>query len=189
MPDHTHRCGIAGRQRTAILVIDFQEKFLPVIPDVEKIQANLVLLAKAAGILNIPLLITEQYPKGLGPTVSALAAELGSTQRIEKTSFSCFGENVFADNLERLGVDTLILGGVEAHVCVAQTALDALNKGYRVHILADAVGSRNPEHARIALERLRDAGAVISCTEMALFELLGKAGTPEFRQIQSLIKG
>ena len=189
MPEQAHQGGILERECTAILVIDFQERFLPVIPDAEKIQANLVLLAKAARILNIPLLVTEQYPKGLGPTVTALAAELGSAQRIEKTSFSCFGEDAFADNLGRTGVDTLILGGVEAHVCVAQTALGALDKGYRVHILADAVGSRNPEHARIALERLRDAGAVISCTEMALFELLGKAGTPEFKQIQSLIKG
>lgn len=189
MPEHTHKGGIAGRERTAILVIDFQEKLVPVIPDAVMIQANLVILAKAAGILGVPLLVTEQYPKGLGSTVPALAEELGEVARIEKTSFSCFGEPFFVDNLRRTGVDTLILGGVEAHVCVAQTALEALDAGYKVHILADAVGSRNPEHAKIALERLRDAGGQISCTEMALFELLGKAGTPEFKQIQSLIKG
>lgn len=188
MPDPGPRCSVACRDRTALLIIDVQEKFRPVIPNFQGILEKLVLISRSAGILHIPIIVTEQYPRGLGRTVEELHHVLEGAEPIEKLSFSCFGEERFLEGLQKLGVNTLILGGIEAHVCVAQTALHAVREGYQVHVLEDAVGSRNPEHVRVALERLREAGVVISCTEMAVFELLGCAGTLEFKDIQKLIK-
>jgi nicotinamidase-related amidase len=187
VPEREKGSRLAKRDRTAFLVVDFQEKFMPVIPEAEAILAHLVRICRAARILRVPLLVTEQYPKGLGQTVPELWPYLDGVERIEKVCFSCFGEPKFTGMLEGLKVDTLILAGIEAHVCVAQTAFDAIEAGYQVHILEDAVGSRDPRNARIALDRLREAGAVISSTEMALFELLGRAGTPEFKEIQQLV--
>lgn len=188
MPDQKTRCSLAQRSQTVLLVVDFQEKFRPVIANFGGILEKLILATRSAGILKVPIMVTEQYPKGLGTTVEELQPFLAGVERITKTDFSCFKEGRFLEELRKVQVDTLILGGVEAHVCVAQTALHAVSEGYQVHVLEDAVGSRNPEHAGIALKRLREAGVVISCTEMAVFELLGCAGTLEFKEVQKLIK-
>jgi nicotinamidase-related amidase len=189
VPERGNIGRIIPGQPTAFVLVDFQEKFIPVIPDYSQILEHLLLMARSARILQVPILVTEQYPKGLGPTVKELMGSLEGIEKIEKTTFSCFHEPRFVDKLKSLEVNTLILGGVEAHVCVAQTALDALGKGYAVHILSDAVGSRKSDHVEIALQRLSQAGAVISCVEMAVFELMGTAGTPEFKAVQKLIKG
>jgi len=186
------RCGagiLAERDRSVFLVVDFQEKLVPHVADAQDILANLIRLCRAAEILRIPLLVTEQNPGGLGPTVAELEPHIRGVERIEKMTFSCFGEPRFLKRLEELNVDTLLIGGIEAHVCVAQTALHAILRGFQVHILVDAVGSRNPTVARIAVSRLKEAGAIVTCTEMALFELMGRAGTPEFKEILKLVKG
>lgn len=188
MPEDRQGGRIANRGGAAFLIVDFQEKFRPVIPNWTGILDNLRRIARAAHTLRIPVLVTEQYPQGLGRTAPELEAELGDAIRLEKIAFGCFREPRFVGKLKGLGVETLLVAGIEAHVCVAQTALQALDEGYRTHVLADAVGSRDPEHVRVAVDRLRSAGAVISCTEMALFELLERAGTPEFKAIQALVK-
>ena len=179
---------MAEREGSAILIVDCQEKFRPVIPGLDRIVENLVLLIRAARVLRVPILVTEQYPKGLGSTLPELTSHLDGIKVIEKTSFSCFGEPKFIGRLRGMRVRTLIVGGLEAHICVAQTALHALQMGYRVHILADAVGARNDGSVRVAFDRLKMSGATVSSVEMALFELLGRAGTPEFKEIQSMLK-
>lgn len=179
--------GIAKRAESAFVLVDFQEKLAPHISGVESIRGNLARVLTAAGMLGVPIVATEQYPKGLGPTDSALAPLLAGIGRIEKVSFSCFGESGFSGKLREIGVRTLVLGGIEAHICVLQTALHALQEGYEVHVLSDAVGSRDPRAAELALERMRQAGAVVSSVEMALYEWMERAGSPEFKQIQALL--
>lgn len=179
--------GVAKRAESAFVLVDFQEKLAPHISGVDSIRKNLARVLAAAGLLGVPIVATEQYPKGLGPTDSALAPLLGEKARIEKISFSCFGESGFSGKLKEVGARTLVLGGIEAHICVLQTALHALQEGYEVHILSDAVGSRDPRAADLALDRMRQAGAVISSVEMALYEWMERAGSPEFKQIQALL--
>ncbi|NUN97068.1 MAG: hydrolase [Candidatus Omnitrophica bacterium] len=188
MPEERPGPRLATRNGAAFLIVDFQERFRPVIPNWGEILENLIRIARAAQVLRAPLIVTEQYPQGLGRTVPELEEHLEGAVRLEKVAFGCFREPKFVGKLKGLGVETLLITGIEAHVCVAQTALQALDEGYRTHLLADAVGSRNGEHVKIAMDRLRGAGAVISCTEMALFELLERAGTPEFKAIQRLVK-
>lgn len=188
MPDQRPGGLLADRNRSVLVVVDFQEKFRSVIHEADAVLGNLVRLVQAATILRVPILVTEQYPAGLGRTVPDLRQVLGDTEYIEKTTFGCFGEPKFIGRLEGLEVDTLVVAGIEAHVCVAQTALQAIEHGYRVHAVADAIGSRAPDCARIGLDRMRQSGVMVSCTEMTLFEWLGKAGSPEFKEVQRLIK-
>lgn len=188
MPARSARETVAERDRSAFVIVDFQERLVPHIAGHESIQANLIRISRGAEILKVPLVVTEQNPRGLGPTVSELEECFGGTEKIEKMTFSCFGEPKFSGRLKGLNVRTLLIGGIEAHICVAQTALAAIAEGFSVHVLVDAIGSRNPANAEAAVDRLKEAGAVISTTEMALFELLGRAGTPEFKEVQKLIK-
>ncbi len=169
------------------MIVDFQEKLIPHIPNADSIRKNLCRVARCAGILRIPLLVTEQYPRGLGHTDSEIDSYIGEVHRIEKIAFSCFGEPKFLGRLKGMNVQTLLLGGIETHICIAQTALHALLAGYQVHILVDAVGSREPAATKTALNRIKEAGGIVSTTEMALYELMGKAGTPEFKEIQSIL--
>ena len=169
------------------MLIDFQEKLVPHIQNSSSIRKNLVRIARAAHILRIPLLVTEQYPRGLGKTDPDLETYIGDVHRIEKISFSCFGEPKFLGRLKGMNVKTLLLGGVETHICVAQTALHGLLAGYQVHVLVDAVGSRETAATKTALNRIKEAGGIVSTTEMALYELMGKAGTPEFKEIQAIL--
>ena len=176
------------RDDAVLLVIDIQERLAVAMADRERVVANTGHLIAAAQLLGVPVLLTEQYPKGLGPTVPELRAVLADTPAVEKTTFDCCGEPTFAPALERTGRSTVIVCGMEAHICVLQTVLGLLATGMSVHVAADAVCSRNPENARTALELQRDAGAAITCTETVLFQLLGRAGTPEFKAIQARIR-
>lgn len=175
---------------TVLLVVDFQEKLLAVFDPavVEPLMANAVKFIRFAKIYGLPVLCTEQYPRGLGHTVETIAAELEGVEPIEKTEFSCFGNADFVAALERLNIEAVVIVGIEAHICVAQTALDALHAGYRVHVLVDAVESRKPAEYAHGLEKLRRAGAVLTSTEAAMYEVMAKAGTPEFKQALPLIK-
>src|SRR6266581_2328498 len=158
----------------ALVVIDIQEKLLPPIFQKEQLLRNSQLLIRLAGILKIPTLLTAQYPRGLGNTVPELASLLPETQAIAKDIFSCFGSDVFCSALKRLpgNRNTVILCGMESHICVAQTALAAMREGYLVHVASDAVSSRTEWNWKVGLERMRSAGAVISSTEMIIYELL-----------------
>ena len=172
--------------RGALLVVDIQEKLIRAIEGHDRVVAQTIRLVKAARILGIPVLATEQYPQGLGPTIEALATLV--PDRPSKTTFHCLGAPGIAEALEEGHVQHVTLAGIEAHVCVAQTALELLRAGYRVQIPVDAVGSRFSVDREVALRRLERAGAVISTTEAALFEWVGDARHPRFKEISALVK-
>ena len=170
------------RDRTALLVVDVQEGFRPYASFADVAESCRRLLA-GARILQMPALVSEQYPKGLGPTAPELGIEQGKEMMIEKTVFSA----ARADGFDLNGRQQAIVCGIETHVCVSQTVHDLLGQGVEVHVPADAVGSRHSLDYERGLERLERAGAVVSTVESALFELLERAGTPEFKEVQKLI--
>jgi nicotinamidase-related amidase len=175
----------------ALVVIDIQEKLLPPIFHKEELVRNSQLLIRAAGILKIPTLMSTQYSKGLGGTVPEIASLLPGIETIDKTMFSCFGSDVFCRVLKRLpGLRaTLLLCGMESHICVAQTALAALREGFVVHVASDAVSSRTEWNWKIGLERMRAAGAVISSTEMIIYELMRASSSAAFKELLPYLKG
>jgi len=178
---------LAHREDALALIVDVQERLLPAMHDHAAVLDHVCTLISGMQALAVPVLCTEQYPRGLGRTVPVVAGLLGDGV-IEKTAFGCLGEPGFVERLEATGRRTLFLCGIETHVCVLQTALAARERGYRVHVVADAVGSRRAADRELGLLRMREAGCVISQTEMALFELLERAGTPEFKAILPLVK-
>lgn len=161
---------------------------MPAMYEQERVRENAVRLIKGAAVLQVPVFATEQYRKGLGPTVPEVATAIPGFAPLEKLTFSACGAAGLLAALEDKKATDLILCGVEAHVCVAQTCLDLLDRGFRVFVVADAVSSRTPENYRFGIDRMRAAGAEIVSTEMALFELLEQAGTAEFKQIQALVR-
>ena len=173
-----------------LVVIDIQEKLLPPIFQKEQLIKNSRLLIRLAGILKMPILMSTQYAKGLGNTVPEIASLLPETEAIDKHMFSCFGSDVFCSMLKRFpgNRNTLLLCGMESHICVMQTALGALREGYLVHVASDGVSSRTEWNWRIGLERMRSAGAVISSTEMMIYELLRSSGAPEFKEMLKHLK-
>jgi nicotinamidase-related amidase len=176
------------RTGAGLVVVDIQERLLPAMAEPQRVLQNAVRLAKGAAALGLPVFATEQYRKGLGPTLPELAAAVPQFAPLEKTVFSACGAAGFREALKAKNVSSVLLCGVESHVCVTQTCLDLLEDGLQVFVAADAVSSRTPENCRIGLDRMREAGAVVVSTEMALFELLGGAGTDEFKKIQALVK-
>ncbi len=195
IPAETGYAEIARRpieaEQCALIVVDLQEKLLPPIWEKERLVRNVQLLIRLAGILKIPALMTTQYAKGLGNTVPDIASMLPDTQPIDKLMFSCFGSDVFCSLLKRLPGQrtTVLLSGMETHICVMQTALGALREGYLVHVASDAVSSRTELNWRIGLDRMRAAGAILSSTEMMIYELLRSSGTPAFRELLPYLKG
>jgi nicotinamidase-related amidase len=175
----------------ALIVVDIQEKLFPPIFHKEELLRNSKLLIRAAGVLNIPALMSTQYAKGLGQTVAEIASLLPETEAIDKDQFSCFGSDGFCTLLKRLpgNRNTLLLCGMESHICVTQTALAALREGYLVHVASDAVSSRTEWNWKIGLERMRAAGAVISSTEMMIYELMRSSSSPAFKKMLPHLKG
>jgi nicotinamidase-related amidase len=174
----------------ALIVVDIQEKLLPPIFQKEQLVRNSQLLIRLAAILQIPAIMTTQYAKGLGNIVPEVASLLPQLQAIDKQMFSCFGSDEFCSALKRVpgNRNTVLLCGMESHICVMQTALAALREGYLVHVASDAVGSRSEWNWKIGLERMRAAGAVISSTEMAIYELLRSSNSSEFKEMLGLLK-
>jgi nicotinamidase-related amidase len=172
-----------------LLVIDIQEKFRPAIASFDAVIAEAVRLVRAFGILRMPVIATEQYPQGLGPTVKPIIDALPpKTVPLVKKCFSCCGADGFIERLERTGVTALALCGVETHVCVYQTALDLIAQGHTVIAIANAMASRKePDHVT-ALRRIEQSGGIIMTVEMLLFDLLRTADAPDFREIQKLVK-
>lgn len=179
---------LLDRAKSCLLVIDIQEKLMTAMSAGTQVVANTGILLKAAERLGIPVLFSEQYPKGLGPTVPALAAYAANAGPVTKTEFSCAAAPGYVERLRAAGREQLVLTGIEAHVCVLQTALGMKDPGFPVFVVADAVSSRKPESAALALERMRAAGVTVVTTEMVLFEWLSRAGTPEFKELSALIK-
>lgn len=171
--------------RAALVVVDVQEGFRPAVLDFERVAANVAVLVRGAHVLGLPMIVTEQYPKGLGSTVPEVAEHLGGVEPIEKVCFSAAQADGFRD---ALGRDQVLLCGIEAHVCVSQTAEDLVSDGREVHVAQDAVTSRTAANRDLGLHKMERSGAVATSVETALFELLGRAGTPEFKEVQALIK-
>jgi len=172
---------------TALLVIDVQEKLVPKILHADALVCNIAFLIDGARLLGMPVAATEQYPRGLGATVPELAKRL--PQRPDKVAFSCCAIPAVVDGFRTAARPKVMLAGIEAHVCVLQTALDLLAADFRVYIPADAVGSRYAIDHEFALRRLERAGAVVTTTETAIFEWVGGAGHPQFKQISALVQG
>lgn len=179
---------LLNRQRCALAVIDMQAGFRPMMSDFDPMVERMEVLVEACRLLEVPIIVTEQYPKGLGPTAEQLLRHLPEGYRaIDKLSFSACGVAEFDLQLREHHAEQVMVCGIEAHICVAQTTLQLLQQSYQVHLLTDAIGSRLPRNREVAIERLARAGAIVSSIEMALFEIC-PAGTTEFRQMQQLIK-
>jgi nicotinamidase-related amidase len=179
------------RERTALVVIDVQERLFPAMDadHREEVMRNIKVLTATARRLNLGTLVTEQYPKGLGHTLQEVKDALpAGVQPVEKVAFSCLGVDAFRSRLTATGARQLLLSGIEAHVCVLMSALDLLAEGYAVHIVADAVTSRSQANWRLAMAQLRQAGAVVTTTETVLFQLLRQADTDDFRELARLIR-
>jgi nicotinamidase-related amidase len=189
-PAPAHPMALA-REQSALVVIDVQERLFPAMDSDhrEEVMRNLKVLAAAAQRLELPTLATEQYPKGLGHTLPEMKAALpAGLEPIEKVAFSCWAVESFRSRLAASGKRQILLGGIEAHVCVLMSALDLLAAGYAVHVVADAVTSRTQANWRLAMDYLRQAGAVVTTTETALFQLLGQADSDAFRELARLIR-
>ncbi len=176
------------RDEVILLFIDVQGRLHEVMHDKSVLDANLERLIRCARLLEVPILATEQIPEKLGPTNEPFKSLMGDAKTIAKTTFSCCGDLVFLTELRALGKEQVILTGIEAHVCVYQTAMDLLEAGYEVFVAADAVSSRAAENKELALQAMRDAGARILPTETMLFSLLRDAADPRFKELLKLIK-
>lgn len=179
------------RVNAVLIIIDVQERLMPVMHDRFAVEQNLERLIRGTHLLGVPTIVTEQYRKGLGPTIEPLRHALSEGfgyQPIEKSCFSAHGCAPFVAQLAALERKQILLAGVEAHVCVYQTAMDLLRDGFAVHVIADAVSSRSMQNREIALRRLMSENAKLSSTEMVLFELLGRAESDEFRAVSRLVK-
>ncbi len=176
------------KENTALLVIDIQERLLPVIHESERVIQNTIKLINGFKILNSPIYYTEQYPKGLGETEKRIKEALGETKAYTKMSFSCSGASGLFEELEQNNIKQVVVCGVESHVCVMQTVLDLIANDFLVYIASDAVSSRREFDCRVALNRMERNGAEITLTESILFEMLEVCGTDEFRAISKLVK-
>lgn len=172
-----------------LAVIDIQEKLLPRIHEKDRVVKNSQLLIRLANIVGLPVVVSTQYAQGLGPTVPEVLALLPETRPVDKLEFGCFGNGEFCSAIRRFaGRNTLLVCGIETHICVLQTVLGALTQGLQVHVAADAVGSRAELNWKLGLERMRAAGCVISSAEMMIYELLGKSGSSAFKEMLQYLK-
>lgn len=174
--------------RTVLVVVDEQERLMPSIFEAERVVAKSRKMIRIADAAGLPVIFTEQYPKGLGPTTPDIRALFGDRAPIAKTAFGCYGCAEFASAMAAGDYETVLLAGVETHVCVFQTAAQCIERGLRVHVLTDAVGAGTPEDHAVGLERLRQVGAVTSSTMMATYEYMREAATPLFRRVLPLLK-
>ena len=184
----SHLCRAEASQ---LVIVDVQPRLAAAMPeaDGDRVIRNLGILLEAARALEIPVVATEQYPKGLGPTEPEVASHFpGSAQVLAKTTFSCCGADGFTACLDAGGRPQVVVGGMEAHVCVLQTAVELHSRGFQVYVVEDAVCSRDPRNHRNALERLRQAGIVVTGTESVVFEWLRDAKHPHFKALSALLK-
>ncbi|MFQ5864324.1 MAG: hydrolase [bacterium] len=179
---------ILNRNQTALLIVDVQQKINAMMMHADTVVSSIVKLIKACQILNVPIFITEQYPKGLGPTERKILQALEGKTPIQKMTFSCCADEELIQQFKNNNIQQVIVTGIECHVCVQQTALDLLAQNMQVHVPKDAVSSRKELDYQTALDRMSKAGVVLTTVEATLFELLEEAGTPEFKEIAKLIK-
>lgn len=182
---HPH---LLSKEKTILVLVDIQEKLLRVMWKKEELIFNLSKLIRSFKIMEIPVLLTEQYPKGMGKTDKRISESLKDIKPIEKLCFSCMGKDDFNERINSLGRKQVVLCGIEAHVCVLQTVLDLLEQGYLVYVPYDGTSSRKEPDYRNALERMEKEGVVIGSIESAIFEVLKTAGTPTFKEILEIIR-
>jgi nicotinamidase-related amidase len=176
------------KEEALVLIIDIQERLAPAMKEKDKVVKNCQHLIELAKMYNIPVVMTEQYPKGLGKTIPEIQSLLPDYKPIEKSSFSCCGQSSFPAEIKKTGRKKIIITGMETHVCVLQTVIDLMKHGLAPHVVQDGVCSRSDENWKTGIEFMRDAGAVITCTETVLFQLLKGSGTEEFKKISQRIK-
>ncbi len=176
------------REDAALVVVDVQGKLAQLMHNKSELFDNLRRMIQGAKILGVPILVTEQYPQGIGPTIAEIADLLTDVESISKTSFSCCGEETFNAALQGFKRRQILLTGIETHICVHQTALQLIDAGYEVQVVADAVSSRTLDNKTIGINKMQGAGAVITSTETALYELLKAAEGPMFKAVLRLVK-
>lgn len=186
---------IADRQTAALVVVDLQDRLAAAMPEKARVFEATALLVRAATIVGLPIIVTRQYPRGLGdlsPEVSALIAEAQSSGadvvQVDKVTFDCFGADEFGSAIADMGRNQLIIAGMESHICICQTALAAVRKGFSVHVVADACCSRNSANHDAALTRIARSGAVVTTSESVAYEVVGAAGTDEFKLLLAAVK-
>ncbi|PID58049.1 hydrolase [candidate division KSB3 bacterium] len=176
------------RKNTVLVLIDIQERLFQAMHGKEALLINLQKLVRGIRVLNSPLLWTEQNPRGLGQTLPELCELLSGVEAIEKRCFSCCGQHQFVKQLKQVQCGQVLLAGIEAHVCVFQTAADLCSLGYEVQVVKDCVSSRTAENMQAGLERMKDSGVVVTSVEMALFEMVKVAEGDEFKEILKIVK-
>ncbi|MCB6993343.1 hydrolase [bacterium 210820-DFI.6.37] len=176
------------RDDAVLVAVDFQTKLMPAMADPQTLEETVVRLAKGAKALKIPVIVTQQYTKGLGPTTAPIAEALGDFEPVEKLTFSAMGEPAFLRALEASGRKSVILIGIEAHICVQQTALELMEKGYSVYVIQDCVASRKESDYLCSQKRMAAAGAVITTYEAVLYELLRGAKAEGFKAVSAIVK-
>lgn len=174
--------------RCIALIIDVQERLFPHIHENQALEARLEVLAHGLKLLEVPVLLTEQYRKGLGPTIQGLLSALPDLEPLEKASFSCCDDPAIMERIASYGRSYVVLAGIEAHICLLQTAMDLIERNYTPVLLADAVSSRTALNRDVAIERVRASGGVVTTVESLLFELCRVTGTDVFKQISKLVK-
>ena len=176
------------KEDTVLLIVDIQEKLAAVMTEKDKVVRNNLHLIELAKMISMPVMVTEQYPRGLGPTVAEIRNALPFYRPIEKMTFDCCGQPPFLEELKEHNKRNVVLTGMETHICVLQTCIGLLKGGINVHVVQDAVCSRTKENWKTGVEFMREAGAVVTSTETVLFQLLKVAGTEEFKKISQRIK-
>ncbi len=176
-----------SRTATGLLVVDMQDKFQPVIAGFDELVENVVRLVLTFNLFEMPIVVSEQYPKGLGRTVETIRKALGEFEPIEKMAFSVLADSAAAKRLKAMKLKSVVVCGIETHVCVCQTVLDLLDAGYTVHVVADGISTRKGLDHRMGWEKMLKAGAVPATTEMVMFELTGGAAVPEFPKVQQMV--
>ena len=182
------RYGRIGVDDALLIVIDMQERFQPHIHDIDAANGNCIKLIKGCRELGVPVIVTEQNPKGLGKTIGTVRAALVDYEPFEKTAFSIFEDRAIAEALKNAGRPNLLVCGIEAHVCVIKSALDALSLGYSVHWISDAISSRHESNAEAAARRAVQCGAFSSSAEMALFQLIASSEDPHFKALSRIVR-
>ena len=175
-------------KNSLLLVIDIQEKFRPVIYEFDRVVINSRKLIQSANTLNIPIILTEQYPKGLGSTVAEIKEVLANHDQIEKVSFDCFGDSDFLNLINEKKRKNLLICGIESHVCVTQTALSAQDNGFNVYLMADAISSRKKSDYDISLRRLETEGVKLASTEMIIFQMIKDSKDRNFKELSGIVK-
>ncbi|NLT65400.1 MAG: isochorismatase family protein [Acidobacteria bacterium] len=179
---------LLDRDRSVVVVIDIQERLFPHVHEHERMLARVDMILSAATLMRIPVVLTEQYPRGLGSTIEEIRRSIPGIQPLTKMDFSCVPAPGFEEKLSSLNRDQVLLTGIETHVCVAQTALDLASTGRNVAVVADATSSRRPLDAQVALQRMDRSGLTVTTAEAVVFEWLRTAGTEEFKALQPKLK-